>query len=60
MGRDEQLVFPVIPAMGLIFEGAWYLVRRDNPVTPARECDSEGAPVSAPAGEQWREREWSF
>ncbi len=52
MGGDEQLVFLVILAMGLIFEGAWYLVRRDNAVTPTRDRDSEGEPVSAPTGEQ--------
>ncbi len=36
IGGDEQLVFLVILAIGLIFEGAWYLVRRDNAVTPAQ------------------------
>ena len=36
IGGDEQLAFLVILASGLLFEGAWYLVRRDNAVTPAQ------------------------
>src|SRR6266567_377915 len=34
IGGDEQLAFLGILAAGLLFEGAWYLVRRDNAVTP--------------------------
>jgi len=36
IGGDEQLVFLGILAIGLIFEGAWYLVHRDIAVTPAQ------------------------
>ncbi len=36
IGGDEQLVFLGILAVGVAFEGSWYLVHRDNAVTPAR------------------------
>jgi hypothetical protein len=45
MGGDEQLVFLVILAMGLIFEGAWYLLHRDNTVTPAQTEPASRAAV---------------
>ncbi len=34
IGGDEQLVFVAVLAIGLIFEGAWYLAHRANAVTP--------------------------
>src|SRR5215471_11667219 len=36
IGGDEQLAFLGILAIGFIFEGAWYLIHRDNAVTPAQ------------------------
>jgi len=36
IGGDEQLVFLAILAGGLGFECVWYLVHRDNAMTPAR------------------------
>jgi hypothetical protein len=35
IGGGEQLLFLAILAIGLGFEGIWYLVHRDNAVTPA-------------------------
>src|SRR5262249_18522433 len=46
IGGDEQLVFLGILAIGLIFEGAWYLVHRDNAVTPAQTEPASWAAVS--------------
>jgi len=46
IGGDEQLVFLGILAIGLIFEGAWYLVHRDNAVTPAQTQPASRAAVS--------------
>ena len=46
IGGDEQLVFLGILAIGLIFEGAWYLVHRDNAVTPAQTAPASRAAVS--------------
>ena len=34
IGGDEQLVFVAVLAIGLIFEGAWYLTHRTNALTP--------------------------
>ncbi len=45
MGGDEQLVFLAVLALGLIFEGAWYLVHRDNAVTPAQTGPASRAAV---------------
>jgi Transposase IS116/IS110/IS902 family len=36
IGGDEQPVFVAVLAIGLIFEGAWYLAHRTNAVTPAQ------------------------
>ena len=36
IGGDEQLAFLGILAIGFMFEGAWYLIHRDNAVTPAQ------------------------
>jgi hypothetical protein len=36
IGGDEQLVFLGILAIGLVFEGIWYLMHRTNAVTPAQ------------------------
>ena len=33
IGGDEQLVFVAVLAIGLIFEGAWYLTHRTNALT---------------------------
>jgi hypothetical protein len=34
IGGDEQLVLVAVLAIGLIFEGIWYLAHRTNAVTP--------------------------
>ncbi len=36
IGGDEQLVFLGILAIGLVFEGTWYLMHRTSAVTPAQ------------------------
>jgi hypothetical protein len=36
IGGDEQLVFLGILAIGLVFEGTWYLMHRTNALTPAQ------------------------
>src|SRR5262249_59591808 len=46
IGGDEQLVFLGILAIGLIFQSAWYLVHRDNAVTPAQTAPASRAAVS--------------
>jgi hypothetical protein len=38
IGGDEQLVFLLILAVSLVFEGAWYLARRDNAFRPSRRA----------------------
>jgi hypothetical protein len=37
IGGDEQLAFVTVLGIGLIFEGAWYLARRTNAVTPGQD-----------------------
>ncbi len=47
IGGDEGLLFLAVLGAGLVFEGAWYLVRRTNAVTPHRSVSIEGQPGSA-------------